>query len=78
MYHDGPRNIVVQLCLALSGLALQFPGWDHAVQQMIDSFGRNPAMVPTLLQFLTVLPEEVTSNTKIPVTVCILFFRRWE
>jgi hypothetical protein len=26
-------------------------------------------MVPVLLQFLTVLPEELYSNTKIPVTV---------
>ncbi|KIL70937.1 hypothetical protein M378DRAFT_66491 [Amanita muscaria Koide BX008] len=67
-YHDGPRNINIQLCLALSGLALQFSAWNNAVQQLIDSFGRNPATVPTLLQFLTVLPEEVAGNTRIPVT----------
>jgi len=36
---------------------------------MIDLFGRNPLTVPALLQFLTVLPEELCSNTKIPVTV---------
>jgi transportin-3 len=36
---------------------------------MIDTFGRNPATVPTLLQFLTLLPEELNSNTRIPVTV---------
>lgn len=68
-YHSGPRTIIVQLCLAVSGLALQLPAWDNAVQTMIDSFGRNPVTVPTLLQFLTVLPEELNSNTKIPVTV---------
>ncbi|KAF8632582.1 hypothetical protein AX15_001790 [Amanita polypyramis BW_CC] len=67
-YHSGPRNILVQLCLAISGLALQYPAWTTAVQQMVDSFGRIPATVPTLLQFLTVLPEEVTTNTRIPVT----------
>jgi transportin-3 len=66
----GPRSIIVQLCLAISGLALQLPAWDNVVQGMIDSFGRNPATVPTLLQFLTLLPEELTSNTRIPVTVC--------
>jgi len=36
---------------------------------MIDSFGSNPAAVPALLQFLTLLPEEIDSNTRIPVTV---------
>ena len=70
-YHAGPRNIIVQLCLAISGLALQYPDWKNAVPQMIDSFGRIPAMVPTLLQFLTVLPEEISSNTRIPVTVSV-------
>jgi transportin-3 len=69
-YQTGPRSIIVQLCLAISGLALQLPAWDSAVQSMIDSFGRNPATVPTLLQFLTLLPEELNGNTRIPVTVC--------
>lgn len=68
-YHAGPRALLVQLCLALSGLALQLPAWANPVQDMIDTFGRNPATVPTLLQFLTVLPEELTGNTRIPVTV---------
>ncbi|KAI9060580.1 ARM repeat-containing protein [Trametes sanguinea] len=67
-YHAGPRNILLQLCLAISGLALQLPAWDDPVQDMIDAFGRNPATVPALLLFLTVLPEEVTTNTKIPLT----------
>ena len=60
---------MVQLCLAISGLALQVPAWENPVQDLVDSFGRNPATVPALLQFLTILPEELTSNTKIPVTV---------
>lgn len=61
--------MITQLCLAVSGLALQLPQWDNAVQTMIESFGTNPATVPVLLQFLTVLPEELASNTRIPVTV---------
>lgn len=73
-YHAGPRTILVQLCLAISALALQLPAWDDPVQTMINSFGRNPASVPALLQFLTILPEEVTSNTKIPITVCSFDF----
>ncbi|KAI0936668.1 hypothetical protein AcV5_004749 [Taiwanofungus camphoratus] len=67
-YHAGPRTIMIQLCLAISGLALQLPAWEDPVQNMIDQFGRNPATVPVLLEFLTVLPEELNSNTKIPVT----------
>ncbi|EJC97473.1 Xpo1-domain-containing protein, partial [Fomitiporia mediterranea MF3/22] len=67
------KTIIIQLSLALAGLALQFPDWqDTAVQSVIDRFGQNPATVSTLLEFLTVLPEEISSNSKIPVTVrCI-------
>jgi len=68
-YQSGPRTIIVQICLALSSLALQLPSWNDVVKSMIDSFGRNPATVPALLHFLTVLPEELGSNTKIPITV---------
>jgi transportin-3 len=69
-YHAGPRNIVVQLCLALADLALQLATWSNAVQTMIETFGRKPATVSILLQFLTVLPEEVAGNIRIPITVC--------
>lgn len=68
-YHSGPRTIIVQLSLAISGLALQLPAWINPVQTLTDSFGRNPATVPTLLEFLTILPEEVSSNSRIPLTV---------
>lgn len=43
--------------------------WDDAVGTMITTLGQNPATVPALLTFLTVLPEEVSSNTRIPMTV---------
>lgn len=36
---------------------------------MIETFGPIPATVPVLLQFLKVLPEELTGNSRIPVTV---------
>ena len=66
----GPRTVITQLCLALSGLALQVPQWENVVQSMHDTFGRDPASVPVLLEFLTVFPEELSSNSKIPVQVC--------
>ncbi|KAL0071926.1 Nuclear import receptor [Marasmius tenuissimus] len=67
-YQAGPRAIIVQLCLAVAGLALQFPAWENAVQTMITTFGSNPETVPVLLQFLTLLPEELHTNAKIPIT----------
>ncbi|KAH7910876.1 armadillo-type protein [Hygrophoropsis aurantiaca] len=67
-YHTGPKTIITQLCLAISGLALQLPSWDNPLQTMIEGFGQNPATVPVLLQFLAVLPEELAGNTRIPVT----------
>ncbi|PBL01247.1 ARM repeat-containing protein [Armillaria gallica] len=67
-YQAGPRTIIVQLCLALVGLAVQYPAWDNAVQTMIDIFGRDPSSVPVLLQFLTLLPEELSNSTRYPVS----------
>ncbi|KAH8102540.1 ARM repeat-containing protein [Cristinia sonorae] len=67
-YHTGPRTIIVQLCLAISGLALQATAWDNPVEDLLNSFGGNPATVPALLQFLTILPEELNSNMRVPIT----------
>ena len=68
-YNGGPKTIIVQLSLAVVGLALQLPSWERPVQTLIEKFGTNPTTVPTLLEFLTILPQEVTSNTRIPITV---------
>ncbi|KAF8508506.1 ARM repeat-containing protein [Gautieria morchelliformis] len=65
---QGPRTVVTQLCLALAGLALQVPQWENVVQNMYDMFGSDPATVPVLLEFLTVFPEELSGNSKIPVS----------
>ncbi|KAK0464917.1 armadillo-type protein [Desarmillaria tabescens] len=67
-YQAGPKTIIVQLCLALVGLAVQYPAWDNAVQTMIDIFGRDPSSVPVLLQFLTLLPEELSNSARYPVS----------
>lgn len=69
--------IQTQLCLTLSALALQLkdgedPEWgDHVVPWMIDRFGKDAKDVGTLLEFLQVLPEEVTTNQRIPVDVSV-------
>lgn len=71
-YASGPRRIIVQLCLALSCFALQVQQWDKPVQDMIERFGKDPATVPVLLEFLKVLPEEIMDSHRVPITV-----RRW-
>lgn len=60
--------VLTQLCLALADLALQLPEWTTVVTDMIGQFGRDPAAVPALLQFLTVLAQE-TLNSRIRVLV---------
>ncbi|SJX61756.1 related to MTR10-involved in nuclear protein import [Sporisorium reilianum f. sp. reilianum] len=69
-YASGPRVIQTQLSLALSGLALQLDEseWPTVVPGMIERFGASPETVPVLLEFLTVLPEEVITNHRIPVS----------
>ena len=47
----------------------QVVAWENPVQDLVESFGRNPATVPALLQFLTILPEELNSNMRIPISV---------
>jgi hypothetical protein len=73
-YSKGPRNIIVQLSLAIIGLALQVPSWEQPVQTLIEKFGTNPTTVPTLLEFLTLLPEEVNGNIRIPISVSPLCY----
>lgn len=71
-FSAGPRNILVQICLALSGLAMQMNEWaPTVVQNLIESLGTAPACVPGLLQFLAVLPDDVNTNTRIPISVSL-------
>ena len=39
---------------------------------MVEHFGQNPETVPLLLEFLTVLPEEI-NNYRIPITVRYIY-----
>ncbi|KAG8187901.1 hypothetical protein JTE90_001664 [Oedothorax gibbosus] len=54
--------ILTQLCLALADLALQMPSWKSPVNDLISRFGSNSQYVSTLLEILTVLPEEINSR----------------
>ncbi|KAJ1974348.1 Nuclear import receptor [Dimargaris xerosporica] len=64
-FRTGTRAIRTQLCLSLAGLALQVTEWTNVIEQMVSLYGSNPETVGCLLEFLTVLPEEINSNDKI-------------
>lgn len=61
--------MVTQLCLSLADLAMQMLDWNDPVKQLTDMFGQDPAMVPALLEFWAVLPEEFSFNTRIQMDV---------
>ncbi|WVQ84216.1 hypothetical protein IAT38_006367 [Cryptococcus sp. DSM 104549] len=63
----GSKAVIVQLCLALSDLALQMPEWEDVVGSMIERFGNDPETVTVLLGFLKTLPEEA-GNSRIPLS----------
>ncbi|KAG9104620.1 Nuclear import receptor [Ceratobasidium sp. 370] len=67
-YASGPRVVLVQICLALACFVLQYPEWDNPVADLVASLGQQPNTVPALLEFLTVVAEEVTTNSRIPIS----------
>ena len=57
-----PPVIATQLCLGLADLALQMGSWKHSAKDMMEKFGANQQHWHFLLEFLTVLPEEMDSR----------------
>jgi transportin-3 len=76
-FSSGPLIIITQLCLGLAGLALQMDTWQHPFEDVVQVFSRDPALFPVLLEFLSVLPEEIRYNSRIPVPESkVEFFHR--
>ncbi|CUA72435.1 Transportin-3 [Mus musculus] [Rhizoctonia solani] len=67
-YAAGPRVVLVQICLALSAFVLQYPEWENPIADLTASLGQQPSTVPALLEFLTIVAEEVTTNSRIPIS----------
>lgn len=65
---DGPRPIRTQLCVCLANLAIQMIEWKDVLQLVGSTLGNNAG--DCVLEFLRVLPEEVTEGRKINLTVC--------
>jgi len=61
--HETPHAITIQLCLALSDLALQMASWKNATEELIRQFGSNVQYWTFLLELLALLPEEINSRS---------------
>lgn len=62
------RLIRTQLSLALCQLALQYLGWDNAMAEITAALSASAASLPALLEFLKILPEELTQSNKTALT----------
>lgn len=69
-FASGPKPIRVQLCVCLAILAIQMTGWKDVIPMVVSTMGSTPESHACILDFLRVLPEEVTEGRKINLTVC--------
>jgi len=67
-YAPGPKPVRVQLCVCLAILAIQMKTWKDVLPMVVSSLGNESHAA--ILDFLRVLPEEVTEGRKITLSVC--------
>lgn len=69
-YSAGPRPIRTQLCVCLASLAIQITSWKNVLATIGPAISSTPDGQDAILDFLRILPEEVTEGRKINLTVC--------
>lgn len=67
-YASKDKLIRTQLSLALCQLALQYLAWHDAMVQITARLLSLPKLLPALLEFLKILPEDLTDSNKTPLT----------
>ncbi|KAG6180652.1 hypothetical protein E4U36_004679 [Claviceps purpurea] len=67
-FAPGPKPIRVQLCVCLAILAIQMKDWDNVLSSVVQSLNETPESHACILDFLRVLPEEVTEGRKITLS----------
>ncbi|KAI1657529.1 ARM repeat-containing protein [Daldinia decipiens] len=67
-FAPGPKPIRVQLCVCLAILAIQMQDWKDVLPVVVSSLGDDVESHACILDFLRVLPEEVTEGRKITLT----------
>ncbi|EAS29419.3 mRNA transport regulator [Coccidioides immitis RS] len=65
-YRLGPRPIQTQLCVCLASLAIQMITWKDVLPVVGSALGNEASNC--ILEFLKILPEEVTEGRKINLT----------
>ncbi|RDL38836.1 uncharacterized protein BP5553_03176 [Venustampulla echinocandica] len=68
LFATGPRPIRIQLCVCLAILAVQMTAWKDVVPLVVSTLGNDAESSTCILDFLKVLPEEVTEGRKINLT----------
>lgn len=69
-FASGPKPVRVQLCVCLAILAIQMKAWKDVLPTVVTALGNDVASHACILDFLRVLPEEVTEGRKITLSVC--------
>lgn len=64
-YAKGPKPIRTQLCVCLANVAIQMLEWKDVLQTVVSALGSDPNSIACVLEFIHVLPEEVTQGRKI-------------
>lgn len=64
----GPKPIRVQLCVCLAILAIQMKDWNDVLPSVVQSLSDTPESHACILDFLRVLPEEVTEGRNISLS----------
>ncbi|KAI1079480.1 exportin 1-like protein [Whalleya microplaca] len=67
-FAPGPKPIRVQLCVCLAILAIQIKEWKDVLPVVVSALGNDVESHACILDFLRVLPEEVTEGRKITLT----------
>ncbi|TGZ83002.1 ARM repeat-containing protein [Ascodesmis nigricans] len=67
-YQTGVKPIRTQLCVCLAGLALQMLEWRDVLDLVVQALGTDAQSSVVLLEFLTVLPEEVTEGRRVSLS----------
>lgn len=65
----GPKPIRVQLCVCLAILAIQMKDWHDVLHSVVQSLSDSAESHAAILDFLRVLPEEVSEGRKINLSV---------
>ncbi|KAK4660884.1 Nuclear import receptor [Podospora pseudocomata] len=67
-YAPGPKPVRVQLCVCLAILAIQMQTWKDVLPTVVSTLGNDVTSHACILDFLRVLPEEVTEGRKITLS----------